>query len=97
MAQRSLLYKAKAQEFMADLEAPFKPSVQAAFQAPIITHGVKKRILPGIEGHAAIHGLRCHLYMLKIESVIKSTSTSLDGEEDVPRHEKSTLRIQGSA
>ena len=76
MAQRSLSYKPKSQEFLAYLEAPFKPPVQAAFQAafqaPTITHGIKEGILTGIKGHAAIHGLRCHLYMQKVESVIKS-------------------------
>ena len=83
MAQRSLSYKPSSQKFLAYLEAPFKPPVQppvqAAFQAPTIIHGIKEGILTGIKGHAAIHGLRCHLYMQNVEPVIKSYKhTSLD-------------------
>lgn len=98
MAQRSLLFKPKSQKFLAYLEAPFKPPVQAAFQAPTIIHGIKEGILTGIKGHAAIHGLRCHLYMQKVGfSHQELQAPAWIGEEDVPRHEKFMLRIQGSA
>lgn len=66
MAMRICSHHIKLAKAHNHLKSPFqtfRPSVKPSFQASIIAHAVKKRVLASIKGCAAIHWLRSHLHM----------------------------------